>query len=191
MDGTGVRDFIHVEDLAAAHIDALRYLESGGESQTFNCGYGQGYSVRQVLNRMKAISGIDFPVIEVDRRAGDPASVIACGDRIRQILGWQPKYNDLDIILNTALAWEKRLIALIALTDTLDSQDYRLGTLLLRHRNLISKTDLENALTEQASSAEKLGEILLQKSLISLEMLQDVLVEQRWRQHANVLPKVS
>jgi UDP-glucose 4-epimerase len=191
MDGTGVRDFIHVEDLAAAHIDALRYLESGGESQTFNCGYGQGYSVRQVLNRMKAISGIDFPVIEVDRRAGDPASVIACGDRIRQILGWQPKYNDLDIILNTALAWEKRLIALTALTDTLDSQDYRLGTLLLRHRNLISKTDLENALTEQASSAEKLGEILLQKSLISLEMLQDVLVEQRWRQHANVLPKVS
>lgn len=189
-DGTGIRDFIHVEDLATAHIDALRYLKAGGESQIFNCGYGQGYSVRQVLNRMKTISGVDFPVVEVDRRAGDPASVIACGDRIRQVLGWQPKYNDLDIILSTALAWEKRLIALTALTDTLDSQDYRLGTLLLRYRNLISKTDLENALTEQASSAEKLGEILLQKSLISLETLQDVLVEQRWRQHANV-PQAS
>jgi UDP-glucose 4-epimerase len=191
IDGTGVRDFIHVEDLAAAHIDALRYLKSGGESQSFNCGYGQGYSVRQVLNRMKAISGVDFPVVEVDRRLGDPASVIACGDRIRQVLGWQPKYNNLDIILNTALAWEKRLIALTALTDALGNQDCRLGTLLLLHKNLISKTDLENALTEQVSSAKKLGEILLQKSLISPETLQDVLVEQRWRQHANVLPQAS
>jgi UDP-glucose 4-epimerase len=107
-DGTGIRDYIHVEDLAAAHIDALCYLESGGESEILNCGYGQGYSVRQVLDKLKEISGVDFPVIEFPRRQGDPASVIACGDRIRQVLNWQPKYNDLSIILNTALTWEKK-----------------------------------------------------------------------------------
>jgi UDP-glucose 4-epimerase len=107
-DGTGIRDYIHVEDLAAAHIDALCYLESGGESEILNCGYGQGYSVRQVLDKLKEISGVDFPVVEFPRRQGDPASVIACGDRIRQVLNWQPKYNDLEIILNTALAWEKK-----------------------------------------------------------------------------------
>ncbi len=107
-DGTGIRDYIHVEDLAAAHIDALRYLEAGGESEILNCGYGQGYSVRQVLDRLKEISGIDFPVIELPRRAGDPACVIACGDRIRQVLGWQPQYNDLETILSTTLAWERK-----------------------------------------------------------------------------------
>ena len=107
-DGTGIRDYIHVEDLAAAHIDALRYLEADGNSQIFNCGYGQGYSVRQVLDKLKEISGLDFPVIEADRRAGDPACVIACGDRLRQVLGWQPKYNDLGIILSTTLAWERQ-----------------------------------------------------------------------------------
>ncbi len=107
-DGTGIRDYIHVEDLAAAHIDALRYLETGSESEIFNCGYGQGYSVRQVLDRLKEISGVDFPVIELPRRAGDPACVIACGDRLRQILGWQPKYNDLGIILSTTFAWENK-----------------------------------------------------------------------------------
>lgn len=107
-DGTGIRDYIHVEDLAAAHIDALRYLEAGGESEILNCGYGQGYSVRQVLDQLKLISGVDFPVIESPRRAGDPACVIACGDRLRQVLGWQPKYNDLSTILSTTLAWEKK-----------------------------------------------------------------------------------
>jgi UDP-glucose 4-epimerase len=107
-DGTGIRDYIHVEDLAAAHIDALCYLEAGGESEILNCGYGQGYSVRQVLDKLKEISGVDFPVIEFPRRQGDPASVIACGDRIRQVLHWQPKYNDLEIILHTALTWEKK-----------------------------------------------------------------------------------
>ncbi len=107
-DGTGIRDYIHVEDLAAAHIDALRYLEAGGESEILNCGYGQGYSVRQVLDRLKEISGVDFPVIELPRRAGDPACVIACGDRIRQVLGWQPQYNDLETILSTTLAWERK-----------------------------------------------------------------------------------
>lgn len=107
-DGTGIRDYIHVEDLAAAHIDALRYLENGGASEILNCGYGQGYSVREVLNKLKEITGIDFPVIEAPRRAGDPACVISSGDRIRQVLGWQPQYNNLETILSTAYAWEKK-----------------------------------------------------------------------------------
>ena len=107
-DGTGVRDYIHVEDLAAAHIDGLRYLEAGGASEIINCGYGQGYSVRQVLDKLKEVSGVDFPVIEFPRRKGDPACVIACGDRIRQVLGWQPKYNNLETILSTTLTWEKK-----------------------------------------------------------------------------------
>jgi len=190
IDGTGVRDFIHVEDLAAAHIDALHYLETGGESQIFNCGYGQGYSVRQVLDRMKDISGTNFSVIEVDRRAGDPACVIACGDRIRQMLGWQPKYNDLDIILGTALAWEKRLTALTSLANAFGNQDCKLGTLLL-HKNMILQSDLETTLSEQSRGSKKLGELLLQKSLISVETLQYVLVEQRWRQQSNLMFKVS
>ena len=107
-DGTGIRDYIHVEDLAAAHIDALSYLENGGDSQILNCGYGKGYSVREVLDRLKEITGIDFPVVESPRRAGDPASVIASGDRIRQVLGWQPQYDDLETILKSAYAWEKK-----------------------------------------------------------------------------------
>lgn len=113
-DGTGIRDFIHVEDLAAAHIDALRYLEAGGVSQILNCGYGSGYSVRQVLERMQVIAGVNFSIVELERRAGDPACVVACADRIRQVLGWQPRYNDLDVILSTALDWEKHLLALEA-----------------------------------------------------------------------------
>lgn len=107
-DGTGIRDYIHVEDLAAAHIDALRYLESDGESQIFNCGYGQGYSVKEVLAKLKEVSGKDLCVIESPRRPGDPACVIACGNRIRQVLGWQPQYNDLETILKTTFAWEQK-----------------------------------------------------------------------------------
>ncbi|MCW5318893.1 UDP-glucose 4-epimerase GalE [Nostoc sp. KVJ3] len=105
-DGTAIRDYIHVEDLATAHLDALAYLEQGNESQILNCGYGQGYSVRQVIERVKLISGVDFPVIETERRPGDPACVIASADKIRKFLGWQPKYNDLDQIVYTTLAWE-------------------------------------------------------------------------------------
>ncbi|WP_445637275.1 UDP-glucose 4-epimerase [Nostoc sp. DSM 114161] len=107
-DGTGIRDYVHVEDLAAAHLDALRYIDMGGESQIFNCGYGQGYSVRQVIERVKAISGVDFPVVEMERRPGDPAIVTACANKIRQVLGWQPKYNHLDTIIFTTLAWDKQ-----------------------------------------------------------------------------------
>jgi UDP-glucose 4-epimerase len=106
-DGTGVRDYIHVEDLASAHIEAVRYLARGNESQIFNCGYGKGYSVREVLDRVKAISGVNFPVIEANRRPGDPACVTACTDKIQNILEWRPQFNDLDIIINTTLNWEK------------------------------------------------------------------------------------
>ncbi|SRR5579883_146498 len=113
-DGTGIRDYIHVEDLAAAHLDALRYLEQGQESQILNCGYGQGYSVRQVIERVKAISGVDFPVLETDRRTGDPACVTASADKIRKILGWKPKYDNLDQIVYTTLNWEMQRERLIS-----------------------------------------------------------------------------
>ena len=106
-DGTGIRDYIHVEDLAAAHVDALRYLERDGESQILNCGYGKGYSVRQVVERVKSISGVNFPVIEVERRTGDPACVTADAEKIKQVLNWQPKYNNLDNIISSFLDWEK------------------------------------------------------------------------------------
>ena len=106
-DGTAIRDYIHVEDLAAAHLNALTYLEQGHDSQVLNCGYGQGYSVREVIERVKDISGVDFPVVEAERRLGDPACVIASADKIGRLLGWQPKYNDLDEIISTTLAWER------------------------------------------------------------------------------------
>ena len=131
-DGTGIRDYIHVEDLAAAHIDALRYLEADGQSQILNCGYGQGYSVRQVLEKMKGISGVDFAVFATERRAGDPACVIASSDRIRQILGWQPKYNDLDVIVSTAFAWEKRL-AQISLLQQISTEKVEVPKLHFQH----------------------------------------------------------
>lgn len=107
-DGTAIRDYIHVEDLASAHVAALRYLERGGDSEVLNCGYGQGQSVQQVIDRVKAISQVDFPVLETGRRPGDPASVVACADRIQSILGWKPQYNDLDTIIRSTLEWEKR-----------------------------------------------------------------------------------
>jgi len=107
-DGTGVRDYIHVEDLAAAHVDSLHYLNDGGNSEIFNCGYGEGYSVRQVIERVKAISGVDFPVINGERRSGDPACVTASIEKIKKVLYWHPKYDNLDIIISSALAWGKR-----------------------------------------------------------------------------------
>lgn len=103
FDGTGIRDYIHVEDLSSAHVDALRYLEKQGESQIFNCGYGHGYSVKQVIDRVRDISGIDFPVVETSRRPGDPVIVTASPDKITQILGWQPRYDDLDEIIRSML----------------------------------------------------------------------------------------
>ncbi|MBD2195355.1 MULTISPECIES: UDP-glucose 4-epimerase GalE [Calothrix] len=179
-DGTGIRDYIHVEDLATAHVDALRYLEAGNESQIFNCGYGQGYSVREVLKMVQKISGVDFPVIEHQRRAGDPACVVASSDKIRNILGWEPKYNSLATIVSTALNWEKKLIALATLEKQLAQENFRLGALLLESKN-ISPTQLEQALQEQALTQQKLGEILVQKSIISAQMLEKFLLEQTWR----------
>jgi UDP-glucose 4-epimerase len=110
-DGTGVRDYIHVDDLARAHLDALRYLREGGQSIAMNCGYGHGYSVREVLEAVGRAYGAPVPFTEESRRAGDPPSLIAASDRIRSKLGWQPRHDDLDFIAQTALAWERKLPA--------------------------------------------------------------------------------
>lgn len=108
-DGTGVRDYIHVEDLADAHIKALDYLRAGGESVTLNCGYGHGYSVREVLGMVEEVNGAPLMIQEEPRRAGDPPSLVAGADRIREVLGWTPRYNDLREIVRTSLAWERKL----------------------------------------------------------------------------------
>ena len=109
-DGTCVRDYIHVEDLAAAHLQALDYLRSGGASATMNCGYGRGYSVRQVLDEVARVSGRPLSIVESPRRAGDPPQLIAAAGKIREILGWTPHHDDLAGIVRTALAWEQRLL---------------------------------------------------------------------------------
>jgi len=108
-DGTGIRDYIHIEDLAAAHLYALDYLNKGGGSTTINVGYGQGESVREVIEVVKKVSGVDFPVIEAPRRPGDPANLVAVADRIRSVLGWSPSYADLTTIVSDAWRWEKKL----------------------------------------------------------------------------------
>jgi UDP-glucose 4-epimerase len=108
-DGTGVRDYIYVEDLARAHILALDYLRDNGASDVFNCGYGRGFSVRQVIDMVKKVSGVDFQVEEGPRRAGDSAMVVADSTKIRTKLGWKPEGDDLELICKTALAWEKKL----------------------------------------------------------------------------------
>lgn len=105
-DGTCVRDYIHVEDLAKAHVMALDYMAEGGQSQVMNCGYGRGFTVDEVVAVVKRLSGVDFPVERVGRRAGDPAALMADNQLIRQTLGWEPDYDDLDTIVGTALAWE-------------------------------------------------------------------------------------
>jgi UDP-glucose 4-epimerase len=108
-DGTCIRDYIHVSDLVRAHLDALRYLREGGESIVLNCGYGKGFSVLDVVAAVKKASGKDFPVHMADRRPGDPAALVAGADRIREVLGWVPRRNNLDTIVEDALSWEKRL----------------------------------------------------------------------------------
>jgi len=108
-DGTCIRDFIHVSDLVRAHSDALAHLRRGGESDTFNCGYGHGYSVLEVIEAVKRASGRDFAVRLAARRPGDPAAIVADASRIRTQLGWTPRFDDLDIIVAHALAWERKL----------------------------------------------------------------------------------
>ena len=107
-DGTGVRDYIHVEDLATAHLDALSWLRRGDASTTLNVGYGHGYSVRQVLASVERVSGQRLKVREVPRRPGDPPTLVARAERIRSQLGWQPRLDDLDTIVRTAYAWEQQ-----------------------------------------------------------------------------------
>jgi UDP-glucose 4-epimerase len=109
-DGSCLRDYIQVSDLAAAHLDALTHLRGRGESLTLNCGYGTGYSVLEVIEVVKRVSGVDFDVRMSPRRAGDPAAIVAKADRIRERLGWRPRYDDLATIVDQALRWEKALL---------------------------------------------------------------------------------
>ena len=108
-DGTGVRDYLHVGDLAAAHVDALNYLRHGGPSTTLNVGYGHGYSVREVLEAVERAAGAKLNIREEPRRPGDPPSLVARAERIRKELGWQPRLDDLDTIVWTSLEWERKL----------------------------------------------------------------------------------
>lgn len=108
-DGTGIRDYIHVEDLAAAHLRALDHLRDGGESLTLNCGYGHGYSVREVIDAVQRVGGHPLAVVEQPRRPGDTPMLVARSDRLKQQLDWRPQYDDLDFIVRTALLWEQKL----------------------------------------------------------------------------------
>jgi UDP-glucose 4-epimerase len=107
-DGTCVRDYIHVNDLAAAHLLALAHLTETGRTETMNCGYGHGYSVREVVDCARKVTGITFAVEESGRRAGDPPALVADSRRIRELTGWQPRHDDLEFIIRTAWAWEKK-----------------------------------------------------------------------------------
>jgi UDP-glucose 4-epimerase len=108
-DGTCIRDYIHVTDLVDAHVAALEHLKHGGESLTLNCGYGRGASVLEVIETVKRVSGTDFAVTFGPRRPGDPASIVAAPERIKAAFGWTPKHDDLEEIVATALAWERRI----------------------------------------------------------------------------------
>jgi UDP-glucose 4-epimerase len=110
-DGTCIRDYIHVWDLVRAHCDALAYLRAGGASVTLNCGYGRGFSVREVIDTVKRVAGADFQVELAGRRPGDPAQIVAAADRARSMLAWHPQFDDLQTIVTHALAWERKLQA--------------------------------------------------------------------------------
>ncbi len=112
-DGTCIRDYIHVDDLAAAHILAVDYLTTGGRSDIFNCGYGHGFSVREVVDVMREVTQIPFVVEETDRRPGDPAELVADPTKLKQLLGWQPKHDNLQYIVRTAWEWEKKLAGML------------------------------------------------------------------------------
>ncbi|MDD3014732.1 MAG: UDP-glucose 4-epimerase GalE [Candidatus Gastranaerophilales bacterium] len=125
-DGTGIRDYIHVDDLADAHIKALEYLEAN-DSQIFNCGYGQGYSVKQVIKTMQEISENEFKVEIIEKRPGDPACVIADNSKIIKKTGWKPMYNNLEIICRTAFEWERNSEILV--------QAQKIGNIVSESRN--------------------------------------------------------
>lgn len=108
-DGTCIRDYIHVTDLVTAHISSLDYLRKGGESLTLNCGYGRGFSVRDVVGMVQKVTGVNFRVTKLPRRVGDPASIVARSDRIRAELGWKPNHDSLEEIVATAFQWEQSL----------------------------------------------------------------------------------
>lgn len=108
-DGSCIRDYVHVSDLASAHVAALDHLRAGGANLTLNCGYGRGFSVKEVVDVVKRVSGVDFPVKLSGRRAGDPACLVGAADRIRTELGWTPQLDDLETIVRHALGWEQRL----------------------------------------------------------------------------------
>ncbi len=108
-DGTGIRDYLHVSDLAAAHLDALGYLRGGARSTTLNVGYGHGYSVREVLSSVERVIGRPLNIREEPRRAGDPPTLVARADRVRSELGWKPNFDNLDLIVRTSYQWEQRL----------------------------------------------------------------------------------
>lgn len=108
-DGTCIRDYIHIDDLAAAHVCALNYLNEGKPSTVVNCGYGHGASVKEVIETMKKVSGVDIKVNKAPRREGDAPKLIARCDKIKKLFGWSPKYDNLENICRTALEWEKKL----------------------------------------------------------------------------------
>jgi UDP-glucose 4-epimerase len=108
-DGTCIRDYIHVDDLAAAHLLALNRLIETGETGIMNCGYGHGYSVREVVDIARKVTGVTFPVEEVGRRAGDPPALVADSSLLRRLTGWQPRHDDLEFIIRTAWSWERNL----------------------------------------------------------------------------------
>ena len=109
-DGTAIRDYVHVSDLAHAHLSALEHLRGGKESVTLNCGYGRGYSVTEVIDAFTRITGTPMECDIVGRRAGDPAQLIADNAAIRKTLGWRPRFDDIDFIVDTAITWERKLI---------------------------------------------------------------------------------
>jgi UDP-glucose 4-epimerase len=110
-DGTALRDYIHVEDLATAHLDALAYLRDGGKPATLNCGYGHGYSVREVVHAIEQVCGEPLTVVEAPRRPGDPPELVAVAEKIQRVIGWTPKFDDLDTIVRTSLDWERKIAA--------------------------------------------------------------------------------
>ncbi|MCZ6102771.1 UDP-glucose 4-epimerase GalE [Campylobacter ureolyticus] len=108
-DGSCVRDYIHIEDLAAAHLSVLKYLNDGGKSEIFNVGYGKGYSVKEVIKKAKEVSGVDFKAEVSKRRDGDPARLVADSTKLRSLTNWEPKNDDLGLIISSALKWEKKI----------------------------------------------------------------------------------